>query len=253
MNTHHILKQIESKAKSTCLLVALMLFSTHAYAQATTDFVMTVKTDNAGVSGTTEFKIETDEGTAGYNYNVDVDNDGVYDFTGLTGDFTHDFGAVGTYTIRIADNVGDGTGFPRFFYNDVSDEEKILSIDQWGAIKWTNMQGAFYGATNLVLNATDTPDLALVTDFRGMFRDNSSLVDNGGQMNNWNMSTATTIQEMFSGATVFNSDISSWDVSNVTTFRGTFRSATAFNQNINTWNTSSALSMRDMFFWGLQL
>lgn len=37
----------------------------------------------------------------GYNYDIDWNNDGIYDELGLTGATAHDFGAVGTYTIRI--------------------------------------------------------------------------------------------------------------------------------------------------------
>ena len=45
----------------------------------------------------------------------------------------------------------------------------------------------------------------------------------------------------------FNSDISDWDVSSVTTFEGMFEGATSFNQDLSGWDTSSATNMDSMF------
>ncbi len=75
-------------------------------------FVITVKTDNSGPSTDTQFGIPT-SAIATYNYNVDCDDDGVDEVTGATGSFICNYTLPGTYTIRIKDNVGDGTGFPR--------------------------------------------------------------------------------------------------------------------------------------------
>ncbi|MBK8194343.1 MAG: hypothetical protein IPK76_14435 [Lewinellaceae bacterium] len=66
---------------------------------ATDAFITTWKTDNPGASNSTSITIPTTG--SGYNYEVDWDNDGVYDQSGITGNVTHDFGTAGTYTIRI--------------------------------------------------------------------------------------------------------------------------------------------------------
>ena len=97
----------------------------------TDDFVITVKTDNAGTSSDTQFTIPTTG--SGYDYNVDCDNDGNDEFTGADGDYTCDYGAgnEGTYTVRIKDNSGYGTGFPRIYFNDSGDKYKLLTIEQW--------------------------------------------------------------------------------------------------------------------------
>ncbi len=52
-------------------------------------FITTWKTDNAGTSGSTSITIPTTG--AGYNYDVDWNNDGTFDEFGLTGSVTHDF------------------------------------------------------------------------------------------------------------------------------------------------------------------
>jgi hypothetical protein len=84
------------------------------------DFVITVKTDNPGTSTDTQFIIPT----AGidYDYNVDCDNDGINEITGATGDYTCDYASPGTYTIRIMDNTGEGTGFTQIIFDNHSDK-----------------------------------------------------------------------------------------------------------------------------------
>ncbi len=63
------------------------------------DFVITVKTDNTGTSSNTEFIIPTTG--SGYNYDVDLDNDGTPEYVGMTGNTTCVFATTGAYTIRI--------------------------------------------------------------------------------------------------------------------------------------------------------
>jgi len=59
------------------------------------------------------------------------------------GNVTHNFGVAGTYTIRIR-----GT-FPRIFFNNGGDRQKLLDVQQWGALAWTSMNNAFLGCSNL--------------------------------------------------------------------------------------------------------
>src|SRR5690606_20078663 len=149
-------------------------------------FVTTWNTNVAGgASGPTQISIPT----TGSGYNYDIQWTSVADatvtgsLTGQTGDVTITFPAAGIYMVSI---TGD---FPRIYFNDAGDKEKILTVEQWGNIAWTSMESAFYGAINLQVNATDAPDLSRVT------------------------STAM----MFGMATSLNNDLSHWDVSNVTT------------------------------------
>jgi len=94
------------------------------------DFVITVQTDNLGSSSSTQFTIPTTG--SGYNYNVDCDDDGFDEATGQTGNYTCNYGSAGTYTVRIKDNSGAGTGFPRIYFNNGGDKYKLLTIEQWG-------------------------------------------------------------------------------------------------------------------------
>ena len=215
------------------------------YCDPSRDFVITVQTDNAGASAGTEFTIPTTGG--GYDYNVDCNNDGTNEATAQTGNYTCDYtslGGAGTYTLRIKDNSGAGTGFPRIYFNNVGDKLKLLTVEQWGLGSWASMAYAFYGCANLTLTATDAPDLSAVTDLSLMFRGASAF---NGDLSGWDTSNVTNMNYMFFYASAFNGDISLWDTSNVTNMGGMFALASVFNQDLSSWVTTNVTDMSSLF------
>jgi len=141
-------------------------------------FITTWKTNNTGFTGDDQILISTNNG--GGNFTIDW-GDGVIEQS-LSDDNTHIYGSAGIYTVKI---TGD---FPRIYFNGANyDAEKLLSVESWGDIKWTSMEKAFDGCSNLVVNTTDVPDLSNVISMAGMF----------------------------SGASDFNQSIGNWDTSNV--------------------------------------
>ncbi len=92
-------------------------------------------------------------------------------------------------------------------------------------------------------------DTQAVWDMRSIFEDPRYRKENrfNGDISDWNVSGATTMNEMFNGAEFFNQDIGSWNVSNVADMEDMFYKATAFDQNIGTWNVSSVTNMSSMF------
>ena len=216
------------------LLLASLFLSFEAEGQSA--FITTWKTDNPGLSNNTSITIPTIGG--GYNYDVDWNNDGTFDQFGITGTVTHDFGTADTYTIRIR---GD---FPRIYFNGIGDHEKILNVNQWGDIAWTSMELAFRGTKNLIISATDSPDLSNVTSMNSMFYGSSTF---NQDINNWNVSNVTSMGNMFREASSFNQDLSNWNVSNVTNMYGMFWRATSFNQDISNWNVTKVTNMNTMF------
>ena len=218
------------------ILILFFIFSSSIFSQ--NEFITTWKTDNPGTSSPTSITIPTSGG--GYNYDVDWDNDGSFDELGITGSITHDFTSAGTYTIRIQG------AFPHIYFNRSGDKSKILSIDQWGPNPWTTMWRSFDGCNNLVINATDTPNLSGVTNMGQMFTLASSLGGGSGNWN-WNTSNVTLMYNLFYGATSFDQDISTWDVSNVTDMQRMFLNATSFNQPIGSWDVSNVIDMNRMF------
>ncbi|MDA9111329.1 BspA family leucine-rich repeat surface protein, partial [Flavicella sp.] len=113
--------------------------------------------------------------TETYDYHVDW-GDGS-NSTNQSGDATHVYASSGTKTVTIT-----GT-FPRIYLKNGSEAGKITSIDQWGTGTWTSMEGAFHDADNLVMTATDSPDLSQVTSMREMFRDADIF---NGDISGWN-------------------------------------------------------------------
>lgn len=178
-------------------------------------FITTWKTDAAvGISNSNQVTISTRSGNYSYDYSIDW-GDGNID-KNQAGDTTHTYAEIGTYTIKIN---GDFPNLASYF----KDEEKLLSIEQWGDIKWLSMADTLYGAVNVVNNATDTPDLRLVTKFDYMFAE-ASLFD--GDLSRWDVSNVTSFYYMFESSDSFTGDISSWDISSVTDMTGMFHNLT---------------------------
>ena len=205
-------------------------------------FITTWKTDNPGTSTNNQITIPTFSGEV-YNYTVDW-GDGTSD-SGITGDITHTYASSGTYNVSI------GGEFPRIYFNNpdgqlTADNEKIISITQWGNVIWSSMNLAFAGCTNLDMTATDVPNTGNVFDFASMFQNCSSLIGNSS-FNNWYTGNALGFANMFSGATLFNQNISSWDVAATQVFNGMFADAASFNQPIGNWFMERNLLMSDMF------
>ncbi|CAM1369587.1 conserved protein of unknown function [Tenacibaculum soleae] len=108
------------------------------------------------------------------------------------------------------------------------------------------MEKAFYGCKNLEVNAADVPDLSMATSMKYMFSGAASL---NQSLNSWDVSTITDMSGLFSSTTIFNQDLSSWDVSNVVDMRSMFSSSKAFNQDISSWNTSKVTNLSWMFYF----
>ena len=220
--------------KNRLALITLFAgLSMRAYGQA---FITTWETND------TEITIPTRDG--GYNYNItwtNLTNPGVGDgnATGRTGDYTLTGLANGdTYQIAI-------TGaFPRIYFNNGAQRNKILSIEQWGNIAWSSMSEAFRGCSNLTYNATDAPDLTAVTSLHGMFE---GATDFNGDLSIWNTENVTDMSSMFEAALRFDGDITSWNTSSVVDMSFMFDRAFRFNQDIANWNTGNVQDMRLMF------
>ena len=206
-------------------------------------FITTWKTNNPGISGHEQIVLQT-SGT-GYDYTVNW-GDGTTD-EHVTGDITHTYQEMGTYTVTI---TGD---FPQSYFAKTnvpsldifkSDSLKLLSIEQWGDIKWQSMHMAFYGCEYLEGNALDTPNLTDVTDMSYMLYE-AKLFNQ--DLSNWDVSSVTNMADLFNRAEAFNQDINSWDVSSVTNMSGMFSGTKVFNQELSSWDVSSVTNMNSMF------
>jgi len=155
-----------------------------------------------------------------------------------------------------------------------SGRQYLTSVNSFGDLGITSLQGAFQGitqiftvpaflpssVTNVMSMFNDTRafnqdlsnwDMTKVSNMQSMFS-NARAFNNGGVALSWTYigTTAITfvnISYMFAGAIAFNQDISNWDTSNVSNMQSMFQNATAFNQDISGWNTSNVLNMQSMF------
>ena len=193
-------------------------------------FIITVKTDNPGGCNSC-FRIPTfDHEDYKYNYDVDWNNDGVFDFVGMTGDISYNWGSPGVYDIAIQGE------FPAIlFAADTSNASKIIDVKQWGDNRWQSVARAFNGCDSLNVSATDTIDLSNVTSLSDMFRGCMSL---NADFNHWDVSNITSLSNLFSGCTSFNGEIGDWNVSNVTSLAFTFAGCTSFDKDLDKWDVS---------------
>ena len=173
---------------------------------------------------------------SGYNYNVDFGDGTIH--SNVTTSAFHTYSAAGSYRVSI---TGD---FPRIYFNNSGDKNKLYSIIQWGAIEWQSMENAFYGCSNLNILAPDAPDLSLVSNLANMFKMTSSM---NSSLNHWDVTNVTDMSGMFENSIAFNKAINSWSVGNVTNMSGMFKNASSFNQSIDSWNVSNVTDMSEMF------
>ena len=220
-------------------------------------FITTWRTDSADQT------ITIPVGGSTARYSIDWGDNSPVE-TDITGDSTHTYREADSYTVSISG------GLERFHLDGQQPNAgRLASIDQWGDMYWTSMSGAFDGAYNMVYNATDTPDLGLVSDMSRMFagaaafdgeisewdvsavRDMSGMFDGATSfnqlLNSWNVSSVRDMSGMFDGATSFNQPLNNWDVLAVRDISGMFDGATSFNQLLNSWNVSAVRDMSDMF------
>jgi len=229
-----------------CLLLLVSGIGHSAFALPVDDFVITVKTDNLGSSSGIQFTIPT-EGM-GYDYNVDCDDaDPGTNISpvGQIGNYTCDYLSAGTYTIRIKDNSGASTGFPRIYFNDAGDKLKIISLDQWGTGKWTSMAKAFYGASNMLVPATDVPDFSAMISMYAMFS-TASVAD--PDTSNWNTAGITDMGYLFYFASAATPDTANWDTAAVTNMFAMFSAASLANPDTTGWDTAAVTDMAYLFW-----
>jgi surface protein len=87
-------------------------------------------------------------------------------------------------------------------------------------------------------------DVTNVTTMDNLFKDKTTF---NSDISGWNVSQVTDMSNMFENATMFNQPIGEWDVRNVTNMAGMFKGAAVFNHSLNTWNVSNVLTMAFMF------
>ncbi len=172
-----------------------------------------------------------------YHFTIDWGDGTVEEISGTDPDPTHAYAEPGIYQVAITGR------FPRIHFDlsqmdfqrpargDIhpgDNAQRLVAVEQWGAIEWTSMEGAFAGAVNLTLDATDAPDLSDVSSLSRMFALGHSF---DGDIGHWDVSGIEDMSHLFEQASSFNQDIGKWDVSSVTDMSGMFDGADAFDSS----------------------
>ena len=180
-----------------------------------------------------------------FDYDFTIDwGDGQID-QNVNADITHTYANPGTYTVSIS-----GV-FPYFKTCEIAtgtsicnNASKLSSVESWGNQEWRVMAGSFSRANNMIINATDAPNLAFTTSLKETFQGASSF---NQPIDSWDVSNILTTEGMFEGASSFNQPLNNWDVSNVTTMANMFQNASSFDESLNSWNISNVTTMSFMF------
>jgi surface protein len=227
----------DSSAAITCVVTATnVVGSTPATSNIITadnPFISTFRTTTASETVTLPYEVA---GT--YSGTIDWGDGGPTSVNSYA-NRAHVYAVAGDYVITV---TGVTTGFR---FNNTGDRTKIRSIQAWGGLRLGNNGDYFHGCTNLTLTAVNgVLDTTGTTNFYAMFRQCSSLTTINN-INSWNTSAVTTMQQMFISASAFNQPLA-FDTSAVNNMSAMFFNAIAFNSSL-TFNTIAVINMQSMF------
>ncbi len=210
-------------------------------------FSFQIKTDNAGVSSSTQFKLPL-ESSGEYDFYVDwgdgnSDNITVWNQT----ETTHTYSVSGVYTVGITGKIKGWT------FNNGGDRLKMLEILGFGHLNLGNSGGYFYGCQNMVLsNVSDVLDLTGTSTFFNAFR-NCDSVTYIKNIDKWLSGSITVWQNAYRDMALFNDpNFQYLDMSGATTLESMLRLSRVFNNPIplywpNCTNTNQMLNEADAF------
>lgn len=148
------------------------------------------------------------------------------------------FPEAGTYELEIIPAGQDP--FHHLELDQSIHASKLLTVEQWGDVKWSSMENAFAGANNLEILTNDIPNIEEVTNFNYAF--SNTELDSIPFLNDWDMSNAISMEGMFKNTIHFDQSIENWDVRNVANMSEMFANASSFNQSLESWELESLQS-----------
>ena len=205
----------------------------------TSAFVIEVDSTESGTSNNDQFQFTGAQG----EYDVVAKQNGtqVATFNDLSNQETITLPSSGVYDLEVSAKASNG--FNRIAFNNGGDKLKITDIKQWGKVVWSSFERAFFRCSNMLVTATDVPNLSNVTNMSLMFFSASSA---NPDTSNWDVSSVTSMYYMFYNTSSANPDVSNWDVSSVTDMRFMFFAASSANPNTTNWDISNVTSMNRM-------
>jgi peptidoglycan/xylan/chitin deacetylase (PgdA/CDA1 family) len=136
----------------------------------------------------------------------------------------HIFAMGGLYQIKVS-GVFQSIQF-------TTDKAKLISIDNWGNIKWKLLDAGFAGCLNMQGNYIDVPNILAVTNLAFLFY----LCVKFNYPITFDTRNITIMQHMLRGCSLFNQSIENLDTRKVTTMELMLSQATSFNQDVSKLN-----------------
>ncbi len=193
-----------------------------------------------------DFEIQIQVASPKLTFELGYDSGGTYTGTIYWGDGStstnsfanrsHTYSTGGTYNIKVAGQISD-VNFDSFggaIYKLIA-----FGKETFNAIRFKNCAN---------LSTSDLKDTLKIsgTSLNDLFYGCTSITS-VPFINEWDVSSVTTMQSTFREMTNWDDSLSNWDVSNVTNFAVTFGQTSSFNTTVNAWDTSSATTMQAMF------
>jgi surface protein len=162
-------------------------------------------------AGGTNFTVNWGDGTIQNNLSKPASEIVTYTYTGT--------GSQVDYTVQINDTADSGI-ITHVRFDDSATEGKIHDVTQWGTTPWTSFQNFLRVQGTVIpadVTATDTPNLSNCTAVHGMFQGCASLVNANNSMVNWITGNVANMNNLFTGTTSFNKNLSGWDITGLST------------------------------------
>lgn len=200
-----------------------------------TRFKITVDTTKTGSAADT-FVLPVGAKGAGSFYVDWGDGSAVETFT-TTGNKSHTYAAQGSYQIKVIGSLS------QISFANTGDKAKLISIDNWGNLKWSSFWTAFFGCSNMVANYIDCPNLSANIDLGNMFRE---CLKFNGTVSYFDTSNTWRLERMFLGCVLFNKSVSNFNTAKVKSFDSVFNGCTAFKQSLASFSLVSATNISNM-------
>jgi len=178
---------------------------------------------------------------SGFTYSFDVNwGDGSSDTITAwdQAERIHEYATAGDYDVEILGVMETWR---------TSNTSQLINLKQWGDTGLTSCYQLFDKCPNMIVTATDTPNLSTVATMYCMFRDCTSLTSLN--LSGWDTSNITTMTYVFNGCTSLTIlNVSGWDTSSVTAMGYMFFNCTGLTiLNVSGWDTSNVTDFTQIF------
>jgi len=208
------------------------------YINAIYDNVFKITVDTTKVGSASDTFVLPINTALTYDYWIDWGEGEAEEHIEVASDQTHIYDESGTYQIKIR-----GT-FPHIKFNNAGDKAKLMSIDNWGNIKWKMCDRSFYGCAAMTANYIDKPQTKWNTNLNRTFYSCSLF---NGELD-INTSNVNTMGGMLANTAAFNRSLASFDTKSVELMTSMLYNCSAFKQSLANFELDAITDMASMLY-----